>query len=186
MVGEETIEGGHVTEAVQAQRARFESVWQLHRARVWRLVARLTGSFDLADDLTQEVCLRAWQGFAQFRGEAEAFTWFYRVAVNVVLRYQERKRTETVPLDAPEAVSLCAEQAASPEAATLRSEQRDVVWAALMRLPDDLRIPLILQTYEGLKYREIAGILDLPLGTVKSRLHYAMLRVREELKDYAL
>src|SRR5215211_4630832 len=85
MAGEEIIESGRIAETTQAQRERFEAVWQTHRARVWRLVARLCGSVDLADDLTQEVFLRAWQGFAQFREQADAFTWLYRVAVNVVL-----------------------------------------------------------------------------------------------------
>jgi RNA polymerase sigma-70 factor (ECF subfamily) len=160
-------------------------MWQRHRPRVWRLVARLAGDPDLADDLTQEVSLRAFRSFGEFRGEASVYTWLYRIAVNVVLRYRERRR-ETVSLDQPEVAELRADEAASPETTALRSDLRATVWAALERLPDDLRTTLILQVYEGLKYREVARVLNIPVGTVKSRLHTAMQRLREELKEHAL
>ena len=77
-------------------------------------------------------------------------------------------------------------RAHDPEQVALRAELRPRVWMALNRLPDDLRATLILQVYEGLKYREIAAVLDIPIGTVKSRLNNAMQRLREELKDDAL
>src|SRR5438876_9707971 len=98
-----------------AQREQFEGLWQQHRPRIWRLVARLAGSADLADDLTQEVSLRAFQAFGDFRGEAGAFTWLYRIAVNVVNRHRERRQRETVSLNTPEIVQLPADKAASPE-----------------------------------------------------------------------
>ncbi len=169
-----------------AQRASFESVWQAHRPRIWRLVARLAGDVDLADDLTQEVSLKAFQAFGDFRGEAGAFTWLYRIAVNVVNRHRERRRHEGVSLDLPEVALLCADERTSPEAMALHADLRPVVWSALERLPEELRTTLILQLYEGLKYREVASILDVPIGTVKSRLHNAVQRLREELKDYAV
>ncbi len=185
MIGAKTIRQAAPEASPISLQTQFEQVWQPHRPRVWRLVARLAGSPDLADDLTQEVSVRAFQAFADFRGQADAFTWLYRIAVNVVLRDREKRRP-TLPLDAPEVACLPAQTAHSPEHAALRAEMRPVVWAALDRLPDDLRATLILQVYEGLKYREIAELLDIPIGTVKSRLNNAMQRLREELKDYAL
>jgi RNA polymerase sigma-70 factor (ECF subfamily) len=160
--------------------AAFERFWQPHRPRVWRLAARLAGNADLADDLTQEISLRAFQGFATFRGGSSAYTWLYRIAVHVVLRHRERLVLETVPYgDAPEV----ADPASDPQAGLLQSEVRPVVWAALNRLPEDQRTAVILSIYEELKYREIAEVLQIPLGTVKSRLHAGMIHLREELKD---
>jgi len=163
--------------------AAFERFWQTHRPRVWRLIARLAGSVDLADDLTQEVSLRAFQSFGTFRGGSAGFTWLYRIAVHVVLRHRERQRLPLLPLDHAEAAALPAAAHAEPEAAALRGEFREHVWAALELLPEDTRAALILQVYEQLKYREIADVLNIPLGTVKSRLHVGMNRLREELKD---
>lgn len=167
------------------QQARFERLWEEQRPRIWRLVARLAGSVDVADDLTQEVGLRAFQGFAEFRGEARASTWLYRIAVNVVHRHRERQK-ETVLLDTPEVAALPDNRANGPEETALQNELLPAVRAALERLPDPLRAPLILHVYEGLKYREIAAILEIPVGTVMSRLHTARKNLREELKDYAL
>jgi RNA polymerase sigma-70 factor, ECF subfamily len=169
-----------------AQRENFDRLWQEHRPRIWRLVARLASSTDLADDLTQEVSVRAFQAFGDFRGEAGAFTWLYRIAINVVNRHRERRQRETVPLDSPEMNQLPADKAASPESIALESDRRAAVWSALERLPDELRTTLILQIFEGLKYREVAGVLNIPIGTVKSRLHHAIQRLREEFKDHEL
>ncbi len=168
-----------------AHNAEFERLWALHRPRVWRVVARLAGSVDSADDLTQEAGVRAFQSFGDFRRASSPFTWFYRIAVNVVLRDRERRRP-TVELDSPLAVEVAADAGMEPEARLLRKEVRPVVREALDRLPEDYRTTLILQVYEGLKYREIAAILGVPIETVKYRRHQGMLRLREELKDYAM
>jgi RNA polymerase sigma-70 factor (ECF subfamily) len=132
------------------------------------------------------VSLRAFQAFSDFRGEASAFTWLYRIAVNVVNRHRERRSGEPVPFDTPEVIQLTADEAAGPEAMALQSDLRAAVWSALHRLSPELRTTLILQVYEGLRYHEIASILHVPIGTVKSRLHHAMQRLREECKQYAV
>src|SRR5205807_9100151 len=168
-----------------AQRENFERLWQQHRPRIWRLCARLAGSTDLADDLTQEVSLRAFQAFGDFRGEAGAFTWLYRIAVNVVNRHREG-RQELLPMDAPEVAQLPADEACGPETMALQADRRAAVRLAIERLPEELRTTLVLQVYEGLKYREVAAILNVPIGTVKSRLNHAMRRLREEFRDHEL
>ena len=158
----------------------FEQFWLPHRSRVWRLAARLAGSVDLADDLTQEISLRAFQGFGTFRDGAAGYTWLYRIAVNVVLRHRERLAIDTVPWDSASDVP---DSSMTPHAAILQAEIRPIIWAALDRLPEEQRTTIILSVYEELKYREIAAVLEIPLGTVKSRLHIGMARLREELKD---
>jgi RNA polymerase sigma-70 factor, ECF subfamily len=184
MSGHELVEPVVDQRAEAAQRTRFEQIWHPSRLRVWRLMARLSGHPDVADDLTQEVSLRAFQAFPTFRGRSSAFTWLYRIAINVAQRYRERER-ETVAMDDPAVMALPSGEA-SPEAHAIQSDLRPTLWAALDRLPDDLRTTLILKVYEEMKYREIAETLDIPIGTVKSRLNNAMQRLREELKDVAL
>lgn len=186
MVGDEVTGFRRNNRTDAACAIQFEQTWQQYRPRLQRLVTRLAGDVDLAEDLTQEVALRAFQAFPSFRGEADAYSWLYRIALNVVNRYRERRRLAVVPLETSEAEGLAADSTGSPEAAVLRDDLRAVVWAALDRLPEALRTILILQVYEGLKYRELALVLGIPIGTVKSRLHHAMQRLKEELIESAV
>jgi len=159
---------------------QFERIWNEHRPRIWRLTARLAGSADHADDLTQEVAMRACEAYAGFQGQSNVYSWLYRIAVNVVLRSRERKAHPTVTLTDPSASSLPA-QADGPDVQAIRRDLRSRIWEAINGLPDDQRAALILQVYEGLAYREIALALDVPIGTVKSRLNAATKRLRKEL-----
>ena len=163
--------------------AEFDRIWQQYRPSIWRLTARLAGGVDQADDLTQEVSLRAFQAFVGLRNKSQASTWLYRIAVNVVLRERERRKT-AISLEQPECANLIADTDAGPEAAALRADLRPRVLAAMERLTEEMRTTLILQVYEGLTYREIAAILDIPTGTVMSRLHSARQLLRKELEDY--
>lgn len=173
-------------EGAEAERRRRAGrLWEEYRPRVRRLAARLAGDPELAEDLTQEIGLKVLRSYGEFRGKASPFTWLYRIAVNVVLRHRQRRQIPTVGLDTPEAATLRT-PAPSPESAVLAAELAPVVRAALDRLPAELRAPLVLRVYEELKYREIAAILEIPEGTVMSRLHAARRRLREELKGYVL
>lgn len=178
------IDSPRLSQSVARQEV-FEQLWQDHRERIWRLVARLAGGTDIADDLTQEISIRAFSAFEEFRGESSFSTWLYRIAVNIVLRYRERKLHSEVSLDAV-ASDVLPDPAANPETQALQSALRPAVWAAINRLPPDLRTTLILQVYEGLKYREIAAVLNITLDLVKYRRHQALLRLREELQGYEL
>ena len=164
----------------QAQRqAAFARLWEKERARVWRLTAALSGSADEADDLTQEVGLRALESFGQFRGLAAPSTWLYRIAVNVVLRHRERRR-ECVPL---EGLELASSGSGGPERQVLRGESWDRTRAAVEGLSEELRTTLVLHAWEGMSYKEIAAVLGVPTGTVMSRLHAARQRLRKEFPD---
>jgi RNA polymerase sigma-70 factor (ECF subfamily) len=138
---------------------------------------------DAADDLTQEVGLRALEAYGRFRGAAAESTWLYRIAVNVVLRWRERRRgmCATVGLDGVAPPVAPAEE--SPERITLRADANERTCRAVEALPDELRTPLLLHAREGLKYREIAAVLEVPVGTVMSRLYGARQRLRRELGD---
>jgi len=175
------------------RRAEFDAAWDAIRPRVWALVARVSGSAEAADDLTQEVAVRAVESLDGFRGGAELSTWLYRIAVNTALRNREQRharRGDTMTLDGPAADRLPGPATHSPEASLLRAERMPRVRAALDALPDDLHTVLVLRVFEDLSYREIAAVLDVPVGTVMSRLHAARARMRatlpEEVDDASL
>jgi RNA polymerase sigma-70 factor, ECF subfamily len=159
----------------------FERLWERERPRIWRLTARLSGSADAADDLTQEVGIRALQAYQNFRGNAAGATWLYRIAVNVVLRWREQdKQRPNIEWDTVAQTLPAAD--ASPEQRTLRLDAAEHTRRAIDALPEELRTPLLLHVWEGMKYREIAELLDVPQGTVMSRLNTARKRLRERLE----
>jgi RNA polymerase sigma-70 factor (ECF subfamily) len=160
----------------------FQTLWERERPRIWRLTARLSGSRDTADDLTQEIGVRAHVAYPQFRREAQASTWLYRIAVNVVLRWREQQSRSTC--EGEESLSRLASSLPTAENSVLQGAQMQELYRALDTLPDELRTPLLLHAWEGLKYREIAAILEVPVGTVMSRLHTARQRLRTALKDW--
>jgi len=166
--------------------ATFERHWAAHRQRIWQFIVRMGCSRDAADDLSQEICIRAFRAFPEFRGQSSFSTWLYRIAVNAVIRYRETLKHNTFPLHSASVERLPEEPSFGPEARMLADSVRPVVWQAIERLPEDLRATLVLQVYEGLKYREIAEVLNISLDLVKYRRHQAMLRLREELKDYEM
>lgn len=169
------LEHSHTTDR---KRIAFERLWEAERERVWRLCARLSNSTDAADDLAQEVSIRAWQAWGGFKGLASPRTWLHRIAVNVCLRWRERQKPTTM-LD--EALAGSAE--GSPERIALQTDEKSRIHAALDRLPEDLRTSLVLHAWEGMAYREIASLLEIPVGTVTSRIWAARQRLKKELAD---
>lgn len=165
-------------------KAPFEDIWRTERPRVWALAARLTGSPDDAEDVTQEVAVRALRSWDSFRGDANVRTWLYRITLNLV------SRQRTVPSErTSEYTEVAAPQGDQPEEQLLRAEGLPAVRRALNALPEELRTPLVLQVYEEMKCREIADLLNLPLGTVLSRLYSArkrLLALLSEGKENAL
>ncbi|MDX1934649.1 MAG: RNA polymerase sigma factor [Capsulimonadales bacterium] len=163
----------------------FERIWAQERPRIRRLTARLSGNLDLADDLTQEVGIRALAAYPNFRRQSSESTWLYRIAVNVVLRWREQQGADNIHgVSGEKTLAVLPSALPTPEHATMRSEQMQAMYRALDELPEDLRTPLLLHVWEGMKYREIAVILGIPSGTVMSRLHSARQRLRLALKDW--
>ena len=149
-----------------------------------QLVARTqTGVFNLAysilhnreeaEDLTQEVCLRVWRALPQFRGDSKFSTWLYRITTNLCLNRRRQLRAYLRVVDDDAVIERMAAQEQGPVDMALEADQRKRVWAAVARLPDKYRLVIALFYQEQLSYKEVAQILSLPLGTVKSHLSRA-------------
>jgi RNA polymerase sigma-70 factor (ECF subfamily) len=161
----------------------FEELYERFKRPVWRLARRLTGNDQEALDATQEIFLRVWKGLGGFRGEAKVSTWVFQIAWNY-LRGQSRRanarlRLVSDPLQGEgELVDRLPDPAADPERRAGSVELVERLEPALRALPESQRITLWLRDGEDLSYEEISEVLDIPIGTVRSRLA----RARRALK----
>lgn len=183
-------------DAVLVARARagepgaFEEIFLRYRSQIYSLTYRMTGNPADAEDLCQEVFLQAMKKIGSFQGRSSFSTWLYRVAINRSRDYlRRRKRSPEVLTDGSEQAGVVAaeapdEKTLGPEGASLQSEARRLVQEALKELPVSLRIPLVLHELEGLQYQEVANLLHLPVGTVKSRIFRARLKLAEILEPH--
>jgi RNA polymerase sigma-70 factor (ECF subfamily) len=155
----------------------FEQLYAQYGDRVYRFCYRLCGHVADAEDLAQEVFVAAYQGLDRFAGRSSVNTWLSRIALYRWRRLRGAAPMETTLLDeATEAVAIGADPA-------LARIERLSLEDALDRLPDPLRETFLLVKAEGLKYREAAQVLGVPLGTVQSRVHDAVFRLRALLAD---
>ena len=165
--------------AQQGDRNAFGELVRRHYQGVVRLVYRMCGDTALAEDATQEAFIRAWVNLPSFQPSAPLRSWLYRIAINAALDVLRRKPEESLEENQ---VTMIADQAAGPETALIEKERVALVQQAMKNLPEAARSVLVLREYGDLSYQEIAKVLDIPIGTVMSRLNYARNRLREILK----
>jgi RNA polymerase sigma-70 factor (ECF subfamily) len=164
----------------------FEPLVEKYRQRVWRLALNVVRDREEAWDVAQEAFIRAWQALPSFRGQSAFYTWLFRIAMNVASdRLRQRGAagrafgTERVPEEDFERVMV--DQDETPADTAARTEERERIIRGLDALPERHRTIIMLSDLEGLSYREIADVLDIPIGTVMSRLHNARKRLRDVL-----
>ena len=171
-----------MTLAGRAQIDEFESMFRDYRKPVFNLLLRMTGSHDRALDLTQEVFVRALQGWAELRDRARVRGWIFRIARNVALRGMDQdRRGRTEPLESVAGVLESTE--ARPDEQFMQQEEKRALQRALDSLPTGMRLVLLLRDMEGLEYRQIAQVLGCSEGTVASRLSRARQLVGRKLAD---
>ncbi len=171
----------------QGEEAAFEELISRHERRVYRLLYRMMGNKEDAEDLTQETFLSLHRYGHRFRAEARFSTFVYRVAANAALNRRRslgRRRARIEKLKTRQAAGDDLPSAPrDPEDSTLGTELSGHVREALDRLSPSLRMPVILYDIEGLAYGEIAKVLGIAEGTVKSRIHRARQALRDHLKE---
>ncbi|HEY1916946.1 MAG TPA: sigma-70 family RNA polymerase sigma factor [Streptosporangiaceae bacterium] len=167
--------------------AAFEQLSGAYADRLFMLLLRLLGDRAEAEDVAQEVMLRAWQGISRFQGRSSYFTWLYRIAVNEANRALERRgrRPPSAPIG-PDELQLPASPIGDPTRQAENNELRMALSRALAELPPELRTAIVLRDVEGLSTQEAAMIAGVGQAAFKSRLHQARLRVRASIGDDAL
>jgi RNA polymerase sigma-70 factor (ECF subfamily) len=183
--------------AKSGDRAAFGQIVQHFQDRLYNTILRIVGEPEEARELTQETFTKALAGLADFRGDASPYTWLFRIGVNLAIsQIRKVQRRRTFSLDAPvpsrhdddQASSLLDRMAESrgekPDEALLRKERQQKVVEALGKLDAEYRAVLVMRDIEGFDYQQMADVLGLNLGTLKSRLFRARLALRDELKEF--
>ena len=173
--------------ATAAQRGDPRAYGELvtrHRAGVVSVVYHMCGDSRLAEEAAQEAFLRAWQRLAGYRPEQPFRAWIYRIAINAALDALRRERRlvsleDLLAGDSDE--TYPAESSDGPEETVEANQRAEKVHRAVLALPPASRSVLVLREYSGLSYSEIAGALEIPLGTVMSRLNSARSQLRQAL-----
>ena len=167
----------------------FDKLVRNYEKRVYNLAYRLSGHYDEANDISVDTFLRVFQALKLFRGEANFSTWLFRIVTNVYLDRRKRTRNkqhlsleEYIELEENTVSRQIEDPSPTPAVLAERRERSDMLQNAITALPDYQRAMVVLYHTEGLSYEEIASVLSLPIGTVKSRLNRARLTLREKLE----
>jgi RNA polymerase sigma-70 factor (ECF subfamily) len=175
----ETSEKEIVIRAREGDRNAFNELVRIHARGVMDVIYRMCGDAQVAEDAAQETFIRAWSHLGSFRVDSSLRNWLYRIALNTATDML-RKDKRILPGDVDD--FQLADPQPGPEGVYLQEERTALVQAAIRSLPEASRAVLVLKEYEGLSYREIADALDIPIGTVMSRLNYARQVLKEKLQ----
>jgi RNA polymerase sigma-70 factor (ECF subfamily) len=176
-----------IADCLHGDREAFSELVSRYQSRLYNSALRLVDTPEDAADVVQDAFLNAFQSLRSFKGDAEFFTWMYRIAFNAAVSLKRKKKaavslnalepgrngTNREPVDVSDYVR--------PGLALERSEEERQLYAALARLSSEHRDVLVMKDIDGLKYEEIADVLKIPIGTVRSRLNRARLELRDLL-----
>jgi RNA polymerase sigma-70 factor (ECF subfamily) len=166
-----------IASAQQGDRQAFTQLVRRHQGSVVSLTYRMCGDLRLAEDVAQEAFVRVWQNLNSYKPQYAFRSWLHRIAANAALDSLRRER----PTADVDSLSL-ADSGPSPEQSAENDERATHVSRAIAKLSESLRVVLILREYQELTYQEIADALDIPIGTVMSRLNSARAQLRHELR----
>jgi RNA polymerase sigma-70 factor, ECF subfamily len=176
-----------IADCLKGETAAFGELVRRYQDRLFNTVFRLVDSAEDAQDVVQEAFLHAYQSLDRFKGDAQFFTWLYRIAVNSAISLKRKQRTVvSLHVDregqggVPEPHDVS--ERSQPDLALERADEERRIQTALNRISPEHRAVLILKDLEDQKYETMAEILQVPIGTIRSRLHRARLELRDVLE----
>ena len=171
--------------------AAYEELVRRYHSRIYGLVYSMAGSREDAEDLTQEIFVKAWKALGHFREQAGFYTWIYRIALNCTINFRKRRnRRQTVTLDEfdPDIKTAESYREFSSKGSVLRKmslgEFQEKMNAALLKLSEKHRAVVVMHDVQGMAHAEIARVMRCSEGTVRSRLFYAHKRLQDELAEF--
>jgi RNA polymerase sigma-70 factor (ECF subfamily) len=178
-----TTETQLIERASQGDRAAFGQLVRIYQDRLFTSVVHLVGQREEAEDIVQDAFVQALLKLPSFRGRSSFYTWLYRIAINAA-RNRQRRARPAVSLQQPPQPSMSdpLDRAEPPTERMLRAERACQIQAALQRLSEEYRAVLVLREVEDFDYETIARVLNISVGTVRSRLHRARALLREQLR----
>lgn len=176
-----------IADCLNGDPSAFSQLVRRHQDRLYHTVFRLVDHAEDAQDVVQEAFISAYQSLDSFKGDAQFFTWLYRIAVNTAISLKRRQRV-ALSIEAGRdgdgvAEPLDRSEDNRPGHALEQAERERRIQAALCRLSPEHRAVLVLKDMEGQKYETMAEVLRVPVGTIRSRLHRARSELRELLEQ---
>lgn len=174
-----------VTASKGGDQDAFSLLVQRYQRRVFNLVLRMLQNYEEASETTQEAFLAAWQGLQAFRGEARFSTWLYRIAYNCALKQLELRKRERHLQQALQAEQALASTGEAQKTAHIEAlDSQELVHEHLSQLPAKYRIVLVLRHLQDMTYEEMAEVLTMPIGTIKTHLFRARNLLKERLQVF--
>jgi len=172
-----------IAATVNGQTEAFDCLVLRYQDRLFNALVQILRDREEARDTVQESFVTAWRKLENFRGDSGFYSWLFRVAYNTAMSRQRKKKLSTVSNDAENAIPVAdPHQDNRPSHQLELAERQKTVRTALNNLPEEYRTVLILKEMEDFKYEQIAQILDVPIGTIRSRIHRARHLLREGLQ----
>ena len=165
----------------------FNRLMEQHEHRMYAVALRMCANREDAQDCLQEAMLRVYRAIGSFKGQSSFSTWIYRITMNTCLdELRRRKNRQNTSLDGLLDMGWAPVDGGSgPEKQALMREVREKMNGAIRELPDDMRAAIVLRDVQGFSYDEIAQMLEINVGTIKSRISRGREKLREKLKEYS-
>ena len=162
----------------------FDLLVLRYQQRVTAVVGRYNLSSEEIKDITQETFIKAYRSINRFRGESKFYTWLYRIAINSTKNHliAKSRRPPDVDIDVSEITSLL-QSTTGPESEFEAERLEQIVQTAISKLPQELKVAMIMREYEGMSYEDISSIMECPIGTVRSRIFRAREAIEREIKS---
>lgn len=173
-----------ITEALSGKSASFGRLVERYQDRLYNTMVHVVGSVEDARDVVQDAFVQSFVKLESFRRSSQFYTWLYRIAFNLAMTRRRRPGVATSLEQARDAAGVePVDDDAAPADRMEQQERATQVRAALARLSDEHRTVIVLREIDGMDYEAIADVLEVPVGTVRSRLHRARLELRDQLKE---
>lgn len=175
-----------VQRSVAGDSHAFELLVRRYQDRLTHSLEHALGSREDALDAAQQAFVSAWRNLAGFRQDSAFYSWLYRIAMNAAISARRRQRLSTSPLDGPDGAPNVQAEDCRPDADPgyqMQAEERvQMVRSELLKVPEEFRQPLVLKEIDGMSYEQIAEVLGIPVGTVRSRIFRARKELTERLQ----
>jgi len=187
-MGESDLDRALVERVQKGDRHAFDLLVRKYQHKLISVVSRYVNDWSECQDVTQEAFVRAYRAIGSFRGDAQFYTWMYKIAINTAKNHlvSQGRRPPTEDVVIEDAVQFEGatrlHESATPERELMRQEIEQTVFATVQRLPEELRTAITLREVDGLSYEEIAEAMGCPIGTVRSRIFRAREAIDEELR----
>jgi RNA polymerase sigma-70 factor (ECF subfamily) len=172
-----------IRECAEGKEGAWKMLVNTYSKRIFNLAYQFAGSYEEAEDMTQDIFFKLHNSIPKYDFDKNFTAWFLTLARNHLIDQYRKTKWEKKSRDEFDEHYLTAETSSSPEESVLTQESKKIVWKGFNHLSSEIRMAVILRDIQGKKYEEIAEIMELPLGTVKSRVNRGRLQLAKILKE---